>query len=186
MTKLSVNAQKLSVNGRKVIVAVLLCLFASISVSAQETVTITLADLQNFRKAVADAVFWEKTAKDKEDQIKAANDSATSWKGLYLSEKDRADRVQEKRATEATSAATSFQQANFELREQNTELKREKRDLEDKVTSLKSSRKWYFGAGVVTGGGIGFFGGRQTCSASFPALLARPAENRQFGFKIAF
>lgn len=165
----------------------------SVNISAQETVSITLADLQNFRKAVADAVFWEKTAKDKEDQVKAANDSSASWKGLYLSEKDRADRVQEKRAVEATAAATDFQKANFELREQNTDLKREKRDLEDKIERLESSRKYYFGFGAATGGVLGFLGGRQTCGTAIPGLarstnaetFERSSVERQFNIRRA-
>jgi len=162
--------KKLQVNAVRLIVFALFGLFAVIPLQAQDTVTITLSDLQNFRKAVNDAIFWEKTSKDKEDQIKAANDSAASWKGLYLSEKDRADRVQEKRAVEATAAANDFKEANFELRSQNTELKREKRDLEDDVTSLKSGRKWYFTAGAATGAVAGFFGGRATCGVSIPGL----------------
>lgn len=145
---------------------------------AQETVPITIDDLRSFRKSAADALFWEKAAKDKDDQAAEANKSAANWKGLYLAEKDRADRVQEKRATEATAAANDFKEVNVEMRTQNTELKRDKRELEDDNVSLKSSRKYYFGAGVVTGGVLGFFGGRQTCGTSIPGLSLRGGDLR--------
>jgi hypothetical protein len=146
------------------------------AIDAQDTVTITIEDLRAFRKADADAKFWEKTAKDKDDQVAEANKSAAGWKNLYLSEKARADGVQEKRVGEATAAATDFQSANNFLREQNTDLKRDKRDLEDDVTSLESSRKYVFLGGVAVGGVTGFFGGRATCGASIPGLARSTAQ----------
>lgn len=157
--------------------------------AAQETAVITLTDLQNFRKAVADAAFWEKTAKDKDEQIAEANKSAANWKGLYLSEKDRADRVQERRATEATAAATDFQGANVFLREQNTDLKREKRELEDDLVSCKSSRKYYFFGGLATGAAGGtYIGYKIGKSSGIPGLgdQALPQARPQFGFKLKF
>jgi hypothetical protein len=147
-----------------------LLFFAPLAVAAQDTVTITIEDLRSFRKAGVDRDFWQAAAKDKDDQLAAANKSAADWKTLYLAEKDRADRVQEKRATEATAAATDFQKANVELRDQNTDLKREKRELEDKLTGAKAQRKWYFATGGIAGGFLGFFGGRQTCGLSIPGL----------------
>jgi len=147
-----------------------LMLAFSAPVMAQDTVPVTIEDLKNFRKSVNDAMFWEKTANDRQKQIDAANLSASNWEKLYLQEKARADGVQEKRVTEATAAATDFQKANVELRDQNTELKQDKRDLENKVASLKSARPYVFGAGAVTGGLLGFIGGRQTCGTSIPGL----------------
>lgn len=153
---------------------IILLLFTS-SIVAQD-VTITLADLQNFRKAAADAVFWEKTAKDKDDQITAANTSATNWKGLYLSEKDRADRVQGGRIDEIKDANVDLKLVISKLETQAKADAQKIGEQNAEIISLKSSRKWYFGTGAVVGATAGFFGGRQTCGVSIPSLSARPGD----------
>jgi hypothetical protein len=150
-------------------ILVLALLFATAPTFAQN-VTITLSDLQNFRKAVEDAKFWQSTATDQKSQIAAANESAANWQKLYLSEKDRADRVQGGRIDEVKDANVALKLAIAKLEAQARRDADKIGEQNEEIISLKSSRKWYFGAGAVGGGVLGFFGGRQTCGVSIPGL----------------
>jgi hypothetical protein len=158
----------------KLILVVLTSVLVTAAAQAQN-VTITVQDLQNFRKAVADADYWEKTAHDKEDQIKAANDSVASWKGLYLSEKDRADRVQGGRIDEIKDANTDLKRSVDKLEAQAGRDRDKISEQNAEIIGLQSSRKWYAFTGGITGAVVGFFGGRQTCGTSIPGFGSVPS-----------
>lgn len=153
--------------------SILLLLLFTVPSFAQN-VTISLADLQTFRKAIADAKFWEDTANDKGKQVAAANESAANWQKLYLSEKDRADRVQGGRIEEVKDANVDLKLSVAKLEAQADRDRDKIAQQNADIISLKSSRKWYFGGGIVTGAAAGFLGGRQTCGTSIPGL-SRPA-----------
>jgi len=143
------------------LVAIVAIVLFTLAATGQETVTIPLADLQQLRRLAADRDHWKGIAEDREAQLAESNKSVFRWKGLFESEKERADRIQESRITAVKDAVASLERANFELHNQSDDLKRENRDLKDDNIRLRNSRKWYFTAGAAIGSAGGFYAGWQ-------------------------
>ncbi len=165
-----------------VLFSAVLCMTAS----AQETVTIPLADLQQMRKLAANHDYWKGLAEDREKQVVAANTSAANWKGLFESEKIRADKIQEGRVVAVKDAVADLQRANFELHNQVGDIRQENAELKRDNIKLRASRKYYFiggvGLGAAGGGYLGYRLGSTTIN--FPGLSApQPANQLKFSLK---
>lgn len=152
--------------------------------AAQETVTIPLEDLKQLRKLAADRDFWKGIADDAKEQITALQASVTNWHGLYMSEKARADGVQENRIAEVKAATKALTDANTELHNQHADDVRKIGEQNAEIIKLKSSRKWYFGTGAAIGAAVGYYIGHNGMPG-LPGIANRPA-NRGFGFKFQF
>ena len=109
----------------------------------------------------------------------------TNWRGLYLAEKSRADVTQESRVTETKSANDALQKANFELHNQHTADVQKLGEQNAEIIGLKSSRKYYFGFGALTGGVAGYVIGNKTANGGLIPGLPRSNE-RRFGLKLNF
>jgi hypothetical protein len=116
------------------------------TLGAQDLSCLSVDDVKVVRQMLADREFFKKRAEDAEAQLAAAVISRDNWKGLYESEKKRADEIQGERIKILTDQAIADRQKIGELNAQ--------------VISLKSSRKWWFGAGVVSGGFGGYYIGK--------------------------
>lgn len=165
-----------------VFVAIMLaCGIFAASVAAQETVTMPLADLLQLRRVAADGQFWKDTAADRADQIKETQQQRDNWKCLFESEKKRADEIQEGRIGESLAAVTDLKKANFELHNQHDADQREKADLKKDNIALRSSRKYYFGAGLTLGGIGGGYLGYKLGKGGIPGLpIGDVYQARQF------
>lgn len=123
---------------------------------------------------LADLAFYKGRTSDLEAQVVAANLSRDNWKGLYESEKKRADEIQGERIRILTEQSAADRQ---KIGEQNAEIIR-----------LKSDRKWWFAAGAVAGGFGGYYIGKnqdrivQTVSGNNFA----PPSAATFGTKFRF
>ncbi len=126
----------------------LIILFASFPAFAQD---IPLDDVKAIRKLAADRDFWKASYEESERQKAAFAKSAADWKALAQSETDRADRVQGGRINESLGAVTELQKANRELHAQAERDRQKIGELTAENESLRGGRKWYFGAGAVTG-----------------------------------
>lgn len=180
---------------------ILLCIFCTLlftipfvaAGSAQETVTISLEDLKQFRKMAADRDYWKGVADDRQAQIDAAQKSNENWRKIAASETDRADRVQGGRVTEVKAANTDFKEA-IDLFKTSQAADRQKIGEQNaEIISLKSSRKWYFFTGTALGAVAGGYIGRQTCSNGFiPTFLTQSADQAKaisqakFGMTLKF
>lgn len=134
-----------------------------------------MEDVKQIRKIQADLKYQTSRADTAEEQSAGWQKSAAQWKQLYLDEKARADGVQEKRVGETKAAATDLQTANNELGKANFALRQQAEADRQKIGELtfdvrkyKGERKWFFGAGAVTGGLVGGYVGRQTCNVVLP------------------
>jgi hypothetical protein len=103
-------------------------------------------DVAQLRKLAADRDYQKSRADEAARQSSEWQSSAAKWEALYLSEKKRADEIQGQRIQILTDQAIADRQKIGELNAQ--------------VISLKSSRKWWFGAGAVVGGFGGYYIGK--------------------------
>jgi hypothetical protein len=108
------------------------------------------AAVQNLLAALE---YQQKRADAAESRVGEWQRQADEWKGLYLSEKERADLlkgagIDRKEAQAETNLAVGF------LRQQHTEDLSEIGRLNDRISKLEASRlKWAFG-GLVIGGTV--------------------------------
>ena len=169
------------------LIAIMILSFAAFAqtVRAQDIPSsLSVDDAKLFRKIIADRDYEKARADEAVEQRDRWKGSSASWEALYRSEKDRADRVQGGRVDELSKA-------NFELHNQNTDLKREKRELQDDNVRLRSSRKWYFTAGATAGAAAGAYVGWQLGKGtiSIPGLSSSQAEQlvqNRVGFTLKF
>lgn len=161
---------------------VLLTLVFTAGASAQETVAIPLNDLKQLQKVAAEREYYKSAYEDEKRKSAEWELSAGDWKRLYLSEKDRADRVQGGRVEELTKANAGYKD----------QADRDQRRLGEQaatVASLRSQRKWWFVAGAAVGAAAGAWLGHKVASTNinipgFPDPN-RPVPNR-FAINLRF
>lgn len=129
------------------LLAISFAVFApTLHAQASPLVTLPADDVAQLRRLAADRDFQKTRAEQAEQQRDEAIKSRDSWKGLYESEKVRADNIQGERIKILTDQSIADRQKIGELNAQ--------------VISLKSSRKWWFGVGAVAGGFAGYYVGK--------------------------
>ena len=129
--------------------------------SQTPTTEITAEDVQQIRRIIADRDYWKARAEEEARQKDEWKKSSATWEKLFESEKYRADVLQENRITELKEANKSLTSANFQLREQSAADRERLSEQQFTINKLKSSRKWYFAAGLGVGFGTGLFTGYQ-------------------------
>jgi hypothetical protein len=137
-------------------------------------------DVAQLRKLAADRDYQKSRADEAERQSSEWQKSASKWEALYVSEKKRADEIQGQRVQILTDQAAADRQ---KVGEQNAE-----------IISLKSSRKWYFGAGVAAGAVAGYYIGKNrerivqavTPSSSLQPLFQPPPSKFNLGAAFRF
>lgn len=127
---------------------------------AQESATIPLDDLKKLQKLAVEREHYKTAYEDEQKKSAGWEASATSWKGLYESEKRRADEVQGGRITELLKANQAYKdQAALDQQRLG--------QLEFDNRKLKSQRKYWFGAGLATGGVAGGYVGYRIAQIRF-------------------
>lgn len=134
--------------------------------NVQKSKTITVEDIQTFRKIAAERDALAKQCDELKRQCDEWKESSANWQSLYEKEKFRADVVQEKRIDELKNAVDKADQANFTLNAANAQLHVQHREdmarigaLETDNRKLKKDR-WKYGlTGFSLGAGTGFAAG---------------------------
>ncbi|MGE3467509.1 MAG: hypothetical protein AB7J13_11315 [Pyrinomonadaceae bacterium] len=137
---------------RKIVSLSVLILTFSVAAVAQDTVTISLKDLQQLQRIAVERDFYKDAYDDEKKRSADWERSAVEWKGLFEKEQDRADRVQGGRINELLKANTAY-------KDQAENDRQRLGELEFKLRKANSAKKWYFLAGFGTGTATGLYGG---------------------------
>jgi hypothetical protein len=169
---------------------VFVCLSFFVAPAARgQTVTMNADDLAQLRKIAADREFQKNRADEAERQSSEWQRSSERWRGLYESEKRRADEIQEKRVSELNAAVGEFRTEVAELRKANGFLQDQAKSDKEQigqlnfdVRKLKSERKFYFAGGVGVGAVGGFYIGKNIGKAQeiIVNTLSPPASRNSF------
>jgi hypothetical protein len=124
-------------------------------------VTLPAEDVKQLRKLAADRDYQQARADEAEKQSAQWKASSENWRGLYESEKHRADDVQGGRIDLLTKA-------NAALHDQADADKQKIGEQNFTIKKLKSERKWWFVTGAIAGGAVGgYVGYRARAGFSF-------------------
>lgn len=148
--------------------------------------TLPVEDVKALRKMAADYEFQKARADEAESQLAAWQKSSADWRALYLSEKDRADRVQGGRIDESAGAISDLQKANAEYKSQATSDRQKIAEQNAEIIKLKSGRKWWFAAGAAAGGVGGYFVGNRTAKAGGIVNVITGTPAAPAGFTLRF
>ncbi len=118
-----------------------------------------MSDVKQIRELIADRDYWKDQAAEEKRQKIEWQKSSANWERLYNSEKGRADGVQENRIAELRSSVAELGKANFQLRAQSEDDKRQLGEQAFTIRKLKSERKLYFATGFAVGSAAGGFAG---------------------------
>lgn len=132
------------------------------------TPCLTTEDAKQVRQLIADKEFYKQEAENAKRERDEAIGSRDRWKGLYESEKKRADEIQGQRIDNFKDQAVADRQ---KIGEQNA-----------RIIKLESSRKWYFILGSAAGAAAGYYIGQnqdRIINTITPA-------NRPANFKLRF
>ncbi len=119
--------------------------------------TLPAEDVKQLRKLAADRDYQKARADEAIKQRDDWQSSSAKWQTLYLSEKSRADGVQEERIKEIKSANTATKGANSEYKVQADKDAAKISSLTAENIRLRSSRKWYVAVGTVIGAVAGSY-----------------------------
>jgi hypothetical protein len=167
------------------LISLVLSLLLVPSIVAQETVPVSIEDLKQFRKALVDRDAEKARADEAEKQRDYWKGSAANWENLFRAEKARADGIQESRIQAVKDAVSDLQKANKLLHDQREDDKKKIGELTAENIKLRSSRKWWFAAGAITGGAAGTFVGYKlgNKTITIPGLNQNVS---QFKFSLTF
>lgn len=125
--------------------------------AAQDLTCLSVNDLREVRKIIADREFYKASFEEAQKQNTALVASRDSWKALFESEKNRADNIQGGRVAELQAEVKDARGALQIAKDQMADDRVKIGEQSAEIISLKSSRKWYFGFGLATGAVAGYY-----------------------------
>lgn len=159
--------------------------------NAQDSPCLSANDVKEFRKALADRDFYKASFEESEQQQGALISQRDRWKGLYESEKHRADNVLTGGQVAELQAEVKDLRAELQIaKDQMTADRQKVGELTAENINLRSSRKWYAGTGFVAGAVTGYFlaknQNRIVQAATGRTGFAPPESRYNFGMKFKF
>lgn len=153
----------------------------------QVSPSLSADDVKAFRQALADRDFYKASFEESERQKIALATQRDSWKGLYESEKNRADNIQGGRVDEHQAEVKDLRDALQKSKDQNAADRQKLGEQNAEIISLRSSQKWYAGTGFVAGAVAGYYFGRNQDRIVTAATGFAPPQSRfNFGARFSF